>query len=105
MITIENVIISSIIFILVSYKYFSLKLEDNYNVYKYGSIDTNKVYHGVIIYIEQNGTLEYTNVNHEVLKILKTKKDEESVVIPNYGPHIVHVEEVGDKKIITAIPS
>lgn len=105
MIRIENVVVASIIFILVSYKYFALQLEDNYNVYKNGPIDTNKVYHGVLIHIENNGSIEYTNVDEDVSKLLKGKKDEENIVIPNHGPYIVHVEKVGDKTTITAIPS
>ena len=105
MIKVEHVMIASIFFILVSYKYFSLQLEENYNVYKNGSIDKKKVYHGVLIYIEKNGSIEYTNVNEDVSKLLKTKKDEENVVIPDHGPYNVHVEKVGDKTTITAIPS
>ena len=105
MIKLENITIASIIFILISYKYFALQLQDNYNAYKNRSIDISKVYHGVLIHIEKNGIIEYTNVNDDVLKLLKTKKDEENILIPNHGPYIVHVETVGDKTTITAIPS
>ena len=104
MVQLETVMLISIILILVAYKYFSLKLEENYNIYKYGTVDSKKKYKGVIIHIEKEGVVEYTNISQEVLKFLEEKKNQERIFIPNYGYFTLNINTTKDGKVITGIP-